>query len=194
MSQWDDKSGNAKHATQTVSGEQPTYTSSTQIDGTTTKQLDLPSDIYSGQSAGTIVLVGKQTGTDGGWGKYGSNAAAVHTPHSSGFYDSFLATTRPNIGDYTNVLNNQVIYACINNGSSLSVYLDGSLLNGGGDSVTYDNTPSYYQFFNYGNYTLYEVVFLADDTHRQKVEGYLAHKWGIQGSLDAGHPYKSSAP
>lgn len=29
---------------------------------------------------------------------------------------------------------------------------------------------------------------------RELIEGYLAHKWGLDGNLDAGHPYKSSAP
>jgi len=29
---------------------------------------------------------------------------------------------------------------------------------------------------------------------REKVEGYLAHKWGLTSSLPTGHPYKSSAP
>lgn len=29
---------------------------------------------------------------------------------------------------------------------------------------------------------------------RQKVEGYLAWKWGIQGSLPVGHPYKNAPP
>ena len=29
---------------------------------------------------------------------------------------------------------------------------------------------------------------------RQRVEGYLAHKWGLTGSLGAGHPYRSAAP
>ena len=28
----------------------------------------------------------------------------------------------------------------------------------------------------------------------QKIEGYLAHKWGLTGSLPAGHPYKTTAP
>lgn len=28
----------------------------------------------------------------------------------------------------------------------------------------------------------------------EKAEGYLAHKWGLEGSLDAGHPYKGSPP
>jgi len=32
------------------------------------------------------------------------------------------------------------------------------------------------------------------DNSRQVIEGYLAWKYGIQGSLPAGHPYKSSAP
>jgi hypothetical protein len=29
---------------------------------------------------------------------------------------------------------------------------------------------------------------------RQKVEGYLAHRWGLAGSLPAGHPYKLNSP
>jgi len=29
---------------------------------------------------------------------------------------------------------------------------------------------------------------------REKVEGYLAHKWGLASSLPTGHPYKSAAP
>jgi len=34
--------------------------------------------------------------------------------------------------------------------------------------------------------------FSTDD--RQRVEGYLAHKWGLTGDLAADHPFKSSAP
>jgi hypothetical protein len=29
---------------------------------------------------------------------------------------------------------------------------------------------------------------------RQKLEGYLAHKWGVNGDLDVSHPYKTLAP
>ena len=31
-------------------------------------------------------------------------------------------------------------------------------------------------------------------TNRQKMEGYLAHKWGLTANLPAGHPYENSAP
>ena len=34
----------------------------------------------------------------------------------------------------------------------------------------------------------------TDITDFQKAEGYLAHKWGLEGSLPVGHPYKSVAP
>jgi len=32
------------------------------------------------------------------------------------------------------------------------------------------------------------------DTERQKIEGYLAHKYGLQSQLPSGHPYKTTAP
>ena len=39
-----------------------------------------------------------------------------------------------------------------------------------------------------------EVVFYDSLTDIQKVEGYLAHKWGLNGDLPTNHPYKNSAP
>ena len=34
----------------------------------------------------------------------------------------------------------------------------------------------------------------VDLTERQKIEGYLAHKWGLAANLPADHPYKTEAP
>ena len=41
-----------------------------------------------------------------------------------------------------------------------------------------------------------EVVFVEDVTqaNSDKIEGYLAHKWGLTADLPSGHPYKTSAP
>jgi hypothetical protein len=42
-----------------------------------------------------------------------------------------------------------------------------------------------------------EAIALGTDATtdiRQKLEGYLAWKWGTQTSLAIGHPYKSAAP
>jgi hypothetical protein len=41
-----------------------------------------------------------------------------------------------------------------------------------------------------------EVIIYEDITEgqRQKVEGYLAHKWGLESKLSSTHPFKTSAP
>jgi hypothetical protein len=35
---------------------------------------------------------------------------------------------------------------------------------------------------------------VLSQANREKVEGYLGHKWGITSVLDVSHPYKSSPP
>ena len=41
-----------------------------------------------------------------------------------------------------------------------------------------------------------EAIFVEDasQTNSEKIEGYLAHKWGLISELPSNHPYKSSAP
>jgi hypothetical protein len=41
-----------------------------------------------------------------------------------------------------------------------------------------------------------ELIISTDvsESTRQKMEGYLAHKWGLTANLPSGHPYKSVAP
>jgi hypothetical protein len=42
-----------------------------------------------------------------------------------------------------------------------------------------------------------EIVYIDSNLstlNREKLEGYLAHKWGLTGSLPGGHPYKTTAP
>ena len=50
---------------------------------------------------------------------------------------------------------------------------------------------------NYLNGFIAEIVNLnvrASTSDRQRLEGYLAHKWGLAGSLPVGHPWKAAAP
>jgi hypothetical protein len=34
----------------------------------------------------------------------------------------------------------------------------------------------------------------GDFTHLEKAEGYLAHKWGLEGNLNSSHPYRNTPP
>ena len=48
-----------------------------------------------------------------------------------------------------------------------------------------------------GQYQIYEFLLYntyLNTTERQKIEGYLAWKWGLQVNLEAGHPYKNAGP
>ena len=38
------------------------------------------------------------------------------------------------------------------------------------------------------------IINSVDDLVRQRLEGYLAHKWGVESKLPSNHPYKNSAP
>jgi hypothetical protein len=47
----------------------------------------------------------------------------------------------------------------------------------------------------YGNIAEIIIAPIAVDTDtRQKIEGYLAWKWGLQANLPPGHPYENAAP
>ena len=41
-----------------------------------------------------------------------------------------------------------------------------------------------------------EAIFVEDatQTNSEKIEGYLAHKWGLTSDLPSSHPYKTTAP
>ena len=41
-----------------------------------------------------------------------------------------------------------------------------------------------------------EAIFVEDatQTNSEKIEGYLAHKWGLTSDLPSNHPYKTTAP
>ena len=98
---------------------------------------------------------------------------------------TFLAVTRTNATTNTLYLNGT---------ASTTVTLSGGAVGSFGYTIYWiGGGPS-------GNYitgTVSEALYYhADltDTQRQQIEGYLAWKWGIQGSLPSGHPYKSVSP
>lgn len=47
-------------------------------------------------------------------------------------------------------------------------------------------------FGDYAELVLFDAA--IGEANMQKVEGYLAHKWGLEANLPAGHPYENAAP
>lgn len=82
-------------------------------------------------------------------------------------------------------------------------YLDGELNISSSVSLSDSNgvylnigSPSYGYYNNFDG-RIAECIVIAgviSDEDRQKVEGYLAHKWGVAVNLPSDHPYRSVAP
>lgn len=51
---------------------------------------------------------------------------------------------------------------------------------------------SLYSELDLGEILFFDTILSASD--REKIEGYLAHKWGLTSVLSGGHPYKTDAP
>ena len=86
-------------------------------------------------------------------------------------------------------------------GSQQTSFVDGSIVGASSYVTALNNTISLRVFSNRGHSQyptgrLCEIIIAEDVTlvTRQKVEGYLAHKWGLQGNLDPSHPYKAQPP
>jgi hypothetical protein len=76
----------------------------------------------------------------------------------------------------------------LTNSANLALTVDGFSVG----SLRGGSVGSYYSNIEVGEIiVLYTAV---GNTDREKLEGYLAHKWGLTGSLPGGHPYKTTAP
>lgn len=229
VSQWSDKSGNNRHATQAVGANQPGY-STTAFNSkpaltwpvvtpaqTVSVWLDTPAfSAADGSRRFASFLVGRlQTGlaivrrmmqsrTDYQFYYIGTNMDAATLAFVAGvaalpsnFISSaainspFLATIlfgtdELSANQHRLTLNGGAVGPANNSGNNGGLSTGGFRI--GADSPLGD--------YSWGG-EICEVIHIAGTitaANREKVEGYLAWKWGLQGSLPAGHPYKAAAP
>jgi len=216
VSQWNDKSGNARNATQSTDANRPTYTTAglnslnvVTFTTATFQAMALSTVIDSGSTAGSIFWVQKNTYDSGIVaanagafipGEWGTGGTFTHIPWEDGnIYINVFRNSRVTAGNPTPSLTNPRILGVESNSSSYKVLIDGtSFYTSGGSfalppSSTTIRTPTIFGFRGYAA-ELVVVNSVLSVGDREKIEGYLAHKWGITGNLDAGHPYKTTAP
>lgn len=208
ISQWRDKSGNGYHAS--PSGSAPTYSSaltSVVLNGTT-QSFALNLDFLAGQDHQSFIVLRNYNFTNiyGALGG-GVSANSLHI----GFQNS--TTYRMNFwgNDYAPVISaayrsnarNIVSFDWQSTTSTKTARANGTLegstnqygligvMNGGG---RIGNVVG--QGFLQAD--LCEIVFLLNANitllNRQRMEGYLAHKWGLVENLPANHPFKVVNP
>lgn len=207
VSQWNDKSGNSRHAIQGTGSLQP-KTGIATISGLNAIDFDgiddylqhgTPLDFADGI---TIVSVYQAvTGRPFGVREVasGKKSFALGASDNSLRYDgafstgTIIPTGLP------------VIRVAYKNaaGTSQVDYVDGSL-NINDTQILPDSTSVYINVGNCNNAFAQPsdgpvgeclvLSYAVDETTRQKIEGYLAHKWGLTANLPSGHPYKNNPP
>ena len=220
VSQWGDKSGNGNHATQSSGSLQPAFNSGRMQFNGSGKIFQITNDPFKGMQNPCVVMLGRWDGSatwsntfvsylgEGtiGWqvrqkssdirnfcftlrsGTTQSDASIVSTNT-----DFFIGSTYRR-DTTTRIIKHNGTQEYIASGDTGTVDYsgtDGRSAIGGrysGDNFTSPNANL--------NGSLKEMIVMDDatDAEVQKLEGYLAWKWGLEGNLPAGHPYKSSPP
>lgn len=219
VSQWSDKSGNARHATQATAGSRPTVASAA-LNSKNVVTFDGNNDFLS--------LPGITLDTDNTFvfSVYQRSSAGVHSidvgsiPESQAdsvrgygnwwFTDNILysqlRTSNPStFGTHgtASTSTGAFINSLARNSTGTQAWRNGSTLGTRQQvSATLNPVLSYVgrQGVASGGYAsgyIAEIVvgrFDISDLNRQKIEGYLAHKWGLTANLPADHPYKINPP
>lgn len=221
IDQWNDKSGNARHAT--PPGTKPTRNASLLnsmggvVFASGTDPLLTTSFANPTGAAGiTAVMVIRRTGqpvnfsiplckgaVNAQWSWIWANTAFNNISYWRHTTAGGQTATGPNnsIADATDyVWSGDMADAGITqyrNGTALSGAVGAGTRNFGASSaLTIGSSPDVSYTANRFQGNIHEIVLLhtASATNRQLLEGYMAWRWGLQANLPGGHPYVSAAP
>ena len=174
----------------------------------------LPNTFLNGQSAASAFMVFNKTldfpvnFSDGamfdGFHNDATGSRNSHQPYQDGvIYEHFGTSARKTTVDPTPVLTSARIYSVHSAASDFRTYLDGTQLFSTGTNTVQTGTGTNTKKF--GNTSagtgvkgkLACILFFnaaLSTQDRQKVEGYLAHRYGLAANLPGDHPYKDAAP
>ena len=216
IARWQDKSGNARHVTQAAAGSRPLRKTAiknsldiARFDGTNDLLETTFASFGSSYSMVAVAMSTNAASTGGGLIVTRSKSSGIpinpQISHNSGVSQFAVRDDASNVvSNSISGMSNNTWYLMggVRSGNTVNTYRDGVAGTTGtatfGTATTtvtsvgaiYTGTTTPFTFWN-GDIAEIVVCGLAD---RVITEGYLAHKWGMSASLDASHPYKSSAP
>jgi len=209
VQQWNDKSGNARNLSQPTAGLRPSYTSAglngKNILTFTFKTMRSALDALSLPTLAVFAVASNSANYSVLFGITQANASHTDPYFRFLVYRSGTGTVEIRIngtpassGTFGTTSN---IYSL--DSSTAEARVGGTVqVTGTPATLTYPNSVPFRLGSNpidqeLMNGTFAEVVAVSSapstDT-RERIEGYLAHKWGLTSVLPANHPYKTTAP
>jgi hypothetical protein len=215
VGRWVDKSGNNRNATTTTDSNRPVLTTtglnSKNALNFNVSQLDFPTGFLNGTAAFTVAMVLRTPSQDnkgifGPNGPGGVNGVGLELIN---FTSTPLARLRinGNVRSFTGLWNTNdtpSITTIVASSSSTAGFANGS---SAGTAQPGNSALNHNGLYTIGAYDrpllscatmhMSEFIIVASDVtelNRQKLEGYLAHKWGLTANLPNDHPYKTVGP
>ena len=207
--QWVDKSGNERHAGSAPLANRPAYDTinrEVDFDGSNdwlslassygaASQDGLTFYTVASSAAASFMIIGTADETNLG---FKGSTSQLRPADGSSLTAGGLPSS--NITD-----SNRHIFGIVQNGFSVKSYTDGAVvsdLTASRTSFRYDRAQYLGRGDGGAGTTVYavsiaEIIILssaASDEDRERIEGYLAHKWNLTSTLPSGHPYKQIFP
>lgn len=218
VSQWNDKSGNGRNATQSTAGNRPLLAAAglngkavIDCDGTN-DELSLANITSLTSVNQSLFVVAKRDNAAGrteisvSIGNSNTGEGVVDLPRWTDNVMYSQVGYLANRPTPTSVITDQPYISSLTGGAIQLSYTNGTLIGTGTTQSTFSFSVTS-GFIGSGSAVstsgrffdgkIAEIVLLpvvANTTTRQKLEGYLAWKWGLTANLPAGHPYKTVGP
>lgn len=213
ISAWNDASGNSRNFTQGTGVDQPhlevaELNSLNVVHFAKANTERLAGSSLSGlSSSASIFRVTKAVSDPGAtnvggptfFGTAGSNNHETFTDGS--IYNGDLSSARKTVGNPSTTLAQWNIIGITSAASDYKYYINGvQFFSTATNTVAFSTTPVIGRGggvnADWDGY-IAEFILVSNvpsSGDREKIEGYLAHKWGITSVLDVSHPYKTDAP
>jgi hypothetical protein len=217
VSKWNDKSGNGRHASQETASSQPTRTLNG-LNGRTVLTFDGGDTLNSTTIPGTtfaiysVISSGPLTSAEDSWlstrtgSTQGFELNARPLGPSPGLRNFSASSVQAVLFSVANFVEQQpfLYYGLIDNASgNVAVGVNavittdiGRVIDASATALRVGGPTGGSGASNWDGY-IAEIIIatsVPNVTERQKIEGYLAHKWGLTANLPANHPYKTNAP
>jgi hypothetical protein len=191
ITQWIDQSGNTNNAGQGTANAKPTYAANT-LNGmgvvrfTSAQSLDITS---SNDFSTVIAVMNQASGQSAETKPLGSNIFATTSAGKFGMKRQGSAWMDSGISSHSPALITMQLHP-----GNYALYVNGTNKGSGTDPVAPTSATKVGNDFAGDIAELIAYNTVLSEGVRHKVEGYLAHKWGLAGSLPSTHTYRVGKP